>query len=124
MGLSPKYNDLGLGKDMAIYLSIYLSICLSIYLYCVILIAECYAQGCMSWRKARKDETNATGRRQPNHIHSDGFFFPYKRSMLHILYDGTVIENVESIKYLGVMICDGIHMSAIFALRLIGPLAS
>ena len=50
---------------------------------------------------------------------------------IHASYtlEGSVLENVESIKYLGVtitneMICDGIHMSAIFALRLIGPLAS
>ena len=48
---------------------------------------------------------------------------------IHASYtlEGTVLENVESIKYLGSlsqMICDGIHMSAIFALRLIGPLAS
>ena len=43
--------------------------------------------------------------------------------------EGTVLENVESIKYnLGVTITNdlrwNIHMSAIFALRLIGPLAS
>ena len=40
--------------------------------------------------------------------------------------EGTVLENVENIKYLGVisqMIYDGIYMSAMFALRLIGPLA-
>ena len=40
---------------------------------------------------------------------------------------GTVLENVESIKYLvslSQMICDGIHMSAIFVLRLIGSLVS
>ena len=48
---------------------------------------------------------------------------------IHASYtlEGTVLENVESIKYLGSlaqMICDGIHMSAIFALGLIGPLAS
>ena len=43
--------------------------------------------------------------------------------------DGTVLENVESIMYLGVAITNDlrwniIHMSAIFVLRLIGPLAS
>ena len=48
---------------------------------------------------------------------------------IHASYtlEETVLENVESIKYLGSLsqnICDGIHMSAIFVLRLIGPLAS
>ena len=39
--------------------------------------------------------------------------------------EGTILENFENIKYLGVTITnDGIHMSAMFALRLIGPLAS
>ena len=59
---------------------------LSIYIYCVTLIAEYYAQGCLRWRKAwhisafprYACETTATERWQPNHIHTDGFFFPYK----------------------------------------------
>ena len=50
-----------------------------------------------------------------------------KRHHASYTLEGTVLENVESIKYLGSlsqMICDGIHMSAIFAPRLIGPFAS
>ena len=39
--------------------------------------------------------------------------------------EGTVLGNVESILVsLPQTICDGVHMSAIFALRLIGPLDS
>ena len=48
---------------------------------------------------------------------------------IHASYtlEGTVLENVETSSILGSlsqMICDGRHMSVIFALRLIGPLAS
>ena len=41
--------------------------------------------------------------------------------------EGTVLDNVENSNFIGSlsqMICDGIHMSAIFALRLIRPVAS
>ena len=48
-----------------------------------------------------------------------------KRSMLHILWREQSSKMSKASSILGPqMICDGIHMSAIFALRLIGPLAS
>ena len=50
-----------------------------------------------------------------------------KRSMLRILWRERSSNMSKTSSILGSllqMICDGIHMSAIFALRLIGPLAS
>ena len=64
---------------LSIYLCIYLSIHLSVYIYCVTLIAEYYAQGCLeesqdiSWHSP-----DMPVKPQPNHIHSNGFFFAYK----------------------------------------------
>ena len=50
-----------------------------------------------------------------------------KRSVLHILWRERSSKMSKASSILGSlsqMICDGIHMSAIFAQRLIGPLAS
>ena len=50
-----------------------------------------------------------------------------KRPMLHILWRKRSSKMSKASSILGSlsqMICDGIHMSAVFALRLIGPLAS
>ena len=50
-----------------------------------------------------------------------------KRSTLHLLgrERSSKTSKVSNIlRSLSQMLCDGIHMSAIFALRLIGPLAS
>ena len=64
--------------------------------------------------------------RKDRNLHGGGVI---RIKKIHASYtlEGTVLENVENIKYLGSlsqMIYDGIHMSAMFALRLIGPLAS
>ena len=93
---SPRYKDTTDAHNRYSLDSIYLSI----YLYCVTLIAGYYAQSCLRGGKpghisaflgyacettthissflGYACETTMTGRRQPNHIHSDRFFFPYK----------------------------------------------
>ena len=108
-----------------------------------------YADDCVCCRKIKDTEDTLKLQKDTDQLgcwaRKWGMRFqPVKCNMMHITrkrikkihasytLEGMVLENVKSIKYLGIilrllvsqMICDGIHISAMFALSLTRPLAS